>query len=413
MNASDLRVRVQYLATKAQEVYNDPDKTQAEKATQLEKIQTDITDTQAQLKAVESSDRINKSITDMVGSELEPLGAAPQATGVKTAVADDDGRSPGATFTNSAGYKAVKGSRSQFSTGDVDVKVVGTVDETTLGAALVTPQYLPGIVGILTQPLVVSDLFAQGATDSPQISYVIESAWQNLAGTVAEAGLKPQSDLTFARRNEALSKIANRFKVTDEMFEDVQQLESYINQRAVLGVRQVEQAQVLNGNGTAPNLRGIMQRTGLQTTVVAVGGAGLSNVDALFNQITNIRSAFGEPDAMVINPSDWQKLRLSKDANGQYFAGGPFTGAYGVGGFTAADSLWGKRVVVTQAIAAGTALVGSFQQGGQVFRKGGITLEATNSNEDDFNKDLVSLRCEERIVLAVQRPNWFGLVTIA
>jgi HK97 family phage major capsid protein len=97
----------------------------------------------------------------------------------------------------------------------------------------------------------------------------------------------------------------------------------------------------------------------------------------------------------VINPADWQSLRLSKDDNGQYYGGGPFTGAYGNGGFSG-DMLWGKPAVVTPSIAQGTALVGAFKTCAQVFRRGGITVEMTNSNEDDFLKNLVAIRAEER-----------------
>jgi HK97 family phage major capsid protein len=110
-----------------------------------------------------------------------------------------------------------------------------------------------------------------------------------------------------------------------------------------------------------------------------------------------------------------------KDANGQYYGGGPFGFAsYGQSGQTTGtttslsagtDTLWGLRVVVTPAIAQGTALVGAFQLSAQVLRREGMRVEATNSNEDDFLKNLVAIRVEERLGLAVYRPAGFGTIT--
>jgi len=123
-----------------------------------------------------------------------------------------------------------------------------------------------------------------------------------------------------------------------------------------------------------------------------------------------------EPDAFVIHPTDWQTIRLGKDSQNQYYGGGPFTGAYGNpgsgGAYTNEANLWGLRGVVTTAITQGTVLVGGFQECAQVFRRQGVTLEMTNSNVDDFVNNLITLRAEERLALAVYRPAGFGKVTL-
>jgi HK97 family phage major capsid protein len=114
-----------------------------------------------------------------------------------------------------------------------------------------------------------------------------------------------------------------------------------------------------------------------------------------------------------MNPLDWAVLRLQKDANKQYFAGGPFTGAYGQNGpFNSVDTLWGKPVIQTPSIAQGTAAVGGFRECGQIFRRQGITVEMTNTNQDDFINNLITVRAYERLALAVYRPNGFGKVTL-
>ena len=334
----------------------------------------------------------------------------------------DSGPAP-ATSTKSIGEQFAESLTAKgYSSGDrfthgVDAKA--TITQAGGGIGTVIPQYQPGIVPMLFRRLTVSDLLPQGTVNGPSLVYVQETAVTNAAATVAEGALKPQSDITTAQVTEAVRKIATTAKISDEMVNDAGYIQSYVNGRLVLFVQLAEEDQLLNGNGTAPNLRGILNRTGL-SAAQAVGTD--TRVDAIFKEITKIRTgAFLDPDAVVLHPTDWQSIRLSKDSNGQYYAGGPFGfAAYGNPAQSAGDTsnlsaggdtLWGLRVVVTPAIAQGTALVGSFQLGAQVYRRDGMRVEATNSNEDDFKTNLIAIRVEERLGLAVYRPAGFGTVT--
>jgi HK97 family phage major capsid protein len=307
--------------------------------------------------------------------------------------------------------------------GRVDVKVAATIDEGIIpaysgGAGLAgqlnTPQFVEGVVGLKFQPFTVADLIPNAATGSSSVSYVIESAFQDLTATVSEKGAKPQLDLTLARRQDNVTKIANVAKVTDEMFQDAPQFQGYLQNRMIFGVQRVEETQLLNGNGTPPNLQGILNRSGLATTVTTTATlTALKAIEGIYNQITALRStSFIEPDAIVIHPTDWQTIRLGKDGQSQYYAGGPFTGAYGNPTPSNLDSLWGLKVVITTAIAQGTVLVGGFAESAQIFRRQGITVEMTDSNVDDFVNNLITLRAEERLALAVYRPAGFGKVVL-
>jgi HK97 family phage major capsid protein len=404
----EAKTAMRQLATKAQEVVTNGDLTQAEKKTALDKIEADI---KTHAETVSLHEQANRLIE---GGE-----SAPEAKGSDRERAEV--KSFGQHIVESDGYKSMLNGQSKGVV--VDVKAAATIDEGVipafsggagLGGQLVAPQLLPGIVPLKFQPLTVADLFASGSTESSSISYVIEAAFQDLTATVAEKGAKPQLDLTLARRQDNVSKIANVAKVTDEMFQDAPAFQSYLSNRMVFGVKRVEEAQLLNGNGTSPNLQGVLNRSGLATTVVTSAGlTALKAMEGIFNQITALRAtSFVEPDAIVIHPNDWQTIRLGKDNQGQYYAGGPFTGAYGNAGPSNVNQLWGLRTVVTTAIAQGTVLVGGFQECGQVFRRQGITLEMTNSNVDDFVNNLITLRAEERLALAVYRPAGFGKVTL-
>jgi len=271
------------------------------------------------------------------------------------------------------------------------------------GGGLVMPQYLPGILPTLFKPLTVADLFASGVTTTNAIIYMVETLFTNAAAPVAEGIAKPESALTFSQVTEAVRKIATWLPVSEEMLEDVAQIASYIDARLSLGVKLAEEDQLLNGNGTAPNLKGILQRAGLAAAIPRVDPA--SNADVIYQQMMAIfTSSFIMPDGIVMNPTNWATTVLSKTTTGEYIAGGPFSAV-------PAATLWGLPVAVTPSMAAGTGLVGAFKQCGQVFRHGGIRVEASNSHQDFFVKNLVAIRAEERLALAVYRPGAFGKVT--
>lgn len=323
-------------------------------------------------------------------------------------------KSFGSQFVESAAYKSLveRGLKGNWASGDVELKaplLEGTAGAPGGGYQVSNQAAVQnGIVEQRFRQLTIADLFPSGTTTSPLIRYLVETVVTNGAAAVAEGGLKPESSLAFAKVDEVLHKIATFLPISDEMLEDWAQARSYIDARLVLFVQLAEEAQLLNGDGTGANLVGLLNRPGLATPVVrgtAPSAATDNAMDAIYRQITRIRTTqFLEPDAVVIDPLGWEGIVLSKNEMGAYYAQGPFV-------TEATPSLWGKRVVSTPAMAENTSLVGAFAQGGQVFRKGGITVEASNSHADYFQKNLTALRAEERLALAIYRPGAFGLVT--
>jgi HK97 family phage major capsid protein len=405
---TEAREKVRELSTKSLEVFSDGKLTTAEKKTQMDAYAADIKKWTEELADLEHVDGLRKQ-----------LNAAAGATSGNEHAPDERavGKSIGEQFTSSAGFKnATKGSR--YSTGSIELTQPGvgakaTFTEAGGAAGLIVPTYLTQAVEILFRRLVMADLYPGGSISGNTLIYPKESAVTNAATAVAEGGAKPASDLNIVQVTEKLTKVANTLKVSDETLEDIPATQAYINGRLTLFVKLGEEDELLNGSGTAPHMTGLLNRSGLQTPVVQ--GAGTNPLpDYIYNMITQIRTnAFVEPDAIVIHPTDWQTIRLSKDSNNQYYGGGPFTAAYGnAGPVNPGEQLWGMRVVQTPAIAAKTVLVGSFGMCAQLFRKGGITVEATNSNEDDFLHNLVAIRAEERLLQAVYRPGGFGKVTL-
>ncbi|WRS30596.1 phage major capsid protein [Actinomycetaceae bacterium MB13-C1-2] len=258
--------------------------------------------------------------------------------------------------------------------------------------------------------LVVADLMGSGTVSGNAITYPVFGVLEGGAGFVGEAGQKPQMHVASPTWvTDALGEVAGFFTLSDDMAEDLDYVVSEINSTAIYDLRAKEEAALLGGNGTSPNLRGVLNRSGIQT---ATQGAD-SVQDAIFKALTKVEEATDfTADGIVINPADYEALRLSKDSNGQYFGGGFFAGQYGAGDILVNPPLWGRKTVVTNAVAAGTVVVGAWAQAAKVFRKGGLRVESTNSHADDFTNDRITVRVRERLGLQVKYPAAFVKLTL-
>lgn len=374
---------------------------------------------------------LEKSIQESVKS-VEPASAGvPLENGAQSVTVPQREETPGERFINSEGFKKIQaeyksnGRLSQgISSGAVAVDTKGTLLEGAGGGggplAAPVPQVIPGVVDKQFQPLRVADLLLSGQATTNSLRYVVEGTATSGAAGVAEGGTKPQSTLGLTTTDEPVKKIATVLKLSDEMLEDASQVRSYIDGRLSLFVKIEEERQLILGAGTN-EIVGIKPSGNTRAINIYAGGTAAGDKAVqLFKALNGQRgSALLEPDFIVVNPSDYQDLRLLTDTAGQFFGGGPFQGPYGNGQNVAAsgqvtgatDYIWQKPVVVTTAVGAGTALIGT-TSAAQVWRKGGLTVEATNSNEDDFLKNLVTIRAEERLALAVYRPTAFTEVRL-
>lgn len=270
------------------------------------------------------------------------------------------------------------------------------------GGSLITPQYLPGLLALPTRRVVVADLAAPGTTNSNLVIFTREKTFTNAADAVKEAAAKPESALVFEPANAPVRKIAHWIPVSEEMLEDEPQTASIIDARLRYGIELKEEDELLNGSGTDPHLLGYNTMSGKQAAL-PVGTDTI--MDAMLKQMTAIAiNSLITPDGFVMNPANWLSVQIAKNTMGNYMGGGPWTAPQ-------APMLWGIPGAITPAQVAGTALIGAFRQASQIFRRGGVRVEATNSHQDFFIKNLVAIRGEERLALAVYRPGAFGQVT--
>lgn len=295
-----------------------------------------------------------------------------------------------------------------------DTQVTGTTFNTP-----VLTTFDRTIVQQVRPELVLTDLLGTGSISGTAITYFVEQG--SIEGgftTVAEGAAKPQVHFPDpTTRTDSVKKIAGFIKFTDEMLEDLGFVVSEINTRLLYELAKFEENQLFNGDGVGQNILGLLNRSGIQTMSRAANGAGTADdesvADVLFRAATAVRTGAAlEPDGIAMHPLDYQALRLSKDANGQYFGGGYFAGQYGNGSIMQNPPVWGLRTIVTPSIAQGTAVVGAFRQSATVYRKGGIRVESTNSHSDDFTTNKITVRAEERLALAVRKPAGIVKVTI-
>lgn len=371
----------------------------------------EVTELDKQIAAADASqgvlDQLGKS-ADQHKSNGSPSGSKAKTLGEHAVKAFDGalGARKGRNFTLDAG---------EFAGG---VKAAGDPHTvTSTGAGVLQPQIDTSIVHTYKERPTIADWLGSGTLTSTAITYFIENDFDPSTGgnfgIVGENEKKP--GITFPdyeNVTETLKKIAGWIKVSDEMSEDLSFLASEVNNRLLYQLLMFEEDQLLNGTGTGVNVRGILNRSGVQTETAA-NDADLA--DAIFRARTKVSLATGlEADGLVMHPLDYQKLRLSKDANGQYFAGGPFAGQYGNGGIVQNPPIWGlSNTIITTAVEPGTALVGAGKQAATVYRKGGIRVEASNVDGEDFTYNRFTILAEERLTLAVRRPSAFVKVSVA
>ena len=326
------------------------------------------------------------------------------------------GQGPGDLFVQSKAWKDLADPHTrpqQWSTGPVQVTPDYNLKAGTLlegaggqGAGLTpVPQVAPGIVTKLFEAPSVVDLIPTSPATTSSLRYMNEGTATSAAAGVAEGGTKPASDIAISTIDEPVKKIATTLTVSDELLDDAVQVQQYLNGRLALFVRLEEERQVLRGTGTN-ELVGLMGRSinsyNIGSDTPAVG---------IYKSLVNTRgSANLAPTGIVMHPVNYANIRRGTATTGEFLAGYPIGTSSGTPGIYA-DNLWGLPVALSTTVGLGTALVGSFAEAAHLYRRGGVSVEASNSHASYFTSDLVALRAEQRMALACFRPGAFTQVT--
>lgn len=263
---------------------------------------------------------------------------------------------------------------------------------------VVEPMRLPGVLEQPKQRLFIRDLIASGRTTSPAIFWVQQTGFTNAAKVVAEGTAKPYSNIAFDTKITPVTTIAHMFKASKQILDDFAQLQSLIDKEMRFGLKYVEEQEILFGDGTGGHLHGIVP----QATAYDAAGipAGATAIDAMRWAMLQAQLARVPASGHVLHFTDWAKIELLKDELGRYIIGNPQG--------TATPSMWGLPVVESEIPAfAGKFLTGAFRDGAQLFDREDANVVLSTENTDDFEKNMISIRCEERAALAVYRPEGF------
>ncbi|MBB6578002.1 HK97 family phage major capsid protein [Comamonas odontotermitis] len=282
--------------------------------------------------------------------------------------------------------------------GRVSIPVQAALLSTGVPAGTVEPMRLPGVQESLKQRLFIRDLISPGRTESSAIFWVQQTGFTNAAKVVAEGTAKPYSEIEFANKLTPVTTIAHMFKASKQILDDFAQLQSLIDKEMRYGLKYVEEQEILFGDGTGAHLHGIIP----QATAYDAAGipAGATAIDTMRWAMLQAQLARVPASGHVLHFMDWAKIELLKDDLGRYIIGNPQG--------TAAPSMWGLPVVETEIAAfLGKFLTGAFRDGAQLFDREDANVVVSTENADDFEKNLISIRCEERAALAVYRPEAF------
>ncbi|WP_426229299.1 phage major capsid protein [Pararhizobium sp. DWP3-4] len=308
----------------------------------------------------------------------------------------DTALSAGERFVEDESFKAFAGQTRPRGRVLVDVKDITSLTTDAAGSAgALIPTDRRGLQ--VEQPqrrLTVRSLLLPGTTASNQIEYEQEKLFTNSAAPVAEGTAKPQSELQFEDKTANVRTIAHWMRTSVQILADAPGLRSIIDQRLRYGLAFVEEQQLLNGSGTGQNILGLVTAA---TAYAAPGSlTATTQIDIIRLMILQAALAEYPPNGIVMNPIDMAAIEMTKDGDGRYLIGNPQG--------TIQKALWGLPVVETQAMGVDKALVGAFNLAAQIFDRQDATIDVSTEDQDNFVKNKVTIRAEERLALAIYRP---------
>lgn len=305
----------------------------------------------------------------------------------------------GKRFIGAPAFKEMEG---RSFTGSAAVQIPGEVraliDTTTFNTA---KERLPSVLGPKERPIRLLDLLDRQTMNSGEIEFVQEASFSDNAAETTEGTIKPEATFTTSLASSKAALIANWVNMTRQSAADNSIVQGYVEGRLTRGLLRRLEGQVINGNGTAPNMRGILNTVGIGAYVAPANEAAVISVR---KAKTVAQLSEYEPDTLVLNPTAWERIELSADTTGQFRVSPSVINAI-------TPRIWGLTVITTTAVAAVTGLVGSFAEGATLWERDGITLLMTDSHASNFTSNILTLLVEMRAALTVWRPLAFVKIT--
>ncbi|GJD37748.1 phage major capsid protein [Methylobacterium bullatum] len=317
--------------------------------------------------------------------------AAPKSWGQRFVESDE--------YKSAEGHRDRQGQRFRAEVASTEIEHKNITSVTASGGSLVQRDQRVNDISMLPwNQFTVRDLVAPGTTNSNAVSYPRMTSRTVGAAMVAEGALKPQSDLAFEEVTAPVRTLAHYFLATRQILDDAPALAATIDAEARAGLADVEDAQLLFGDGTGQNLLGLVPQASafVKQWTNAMG----SPLDVLIQAIAQVEALNWKVDGMVLNAVDWRMLQAMKDTQGRYIGNSPFEASV-------LQRIWQTPVATTNRMPKGTFLVGPFKTQAQIFDRMGVEVLASSEDGDNFRRNLITLRAEERLAFTVKRPASF------
>lgn len=273
-----------------------------------------------------------------------------------------------------------------------------TLVTTSAGFAPDSPR-TSDVVPFATRPIQVLDFIPEEPTSVATVKWMEKTTFTVAAVEIAEAAAYPEPTYVWTERTSPVQKIAVSLPVTDEQLDDVEGMAALLDGDLRLESRQRLDSQVINGNGTPPNLRGILNVAGIQTQAKGAD----PHFDAVFKALTKVRAVGrAEPDVILIHSTDWQTFRLMRTADGIYIMGNPAD--------PGANRLFGVPVGINEVLTAGTALTGDFARYSRLKSRKGLEVEV-GYVADNFKEGKRTFRAQLRATFLCRRAAAFCSIT--
>jgi len=266
---------------------------------------------------------------------------------------------------------------------------VGPID------TLVPVDRLPGIYPGAFRSLRIADVIPRGATASNSIEYTRELAFTNSAAETLEGASKPESALTFQLANAPVRTIAHWLKLSKQVLDDAPALQSYVDRRLRYGIELRLEQQIVRGNGTSPNLSGILDSGNF---TVLDGVPGDTELDTLSKAKYAVKASEYEPNIVLMNPSDWGAIERRKATTGEYVISGGNGVGFVAGGL--APTVWGLPVVTSNSVPEDEYICMA-TDAVQLFMRSGLVVEMFEQDDVNVQKNLVTVRAELRAAFVV------------
>jgi HK97 family phage major capsid protein len=339
--------------------------------------------------AVEAAEKAAKELKAM-GDRLLEI-EQKQAEGIKKGY--EMPKSLGESFATSDEFKAFAEGRTSKARLEIKNTITGQSGSPAANSdTIVAPQRQVGIVSGAFRTLRIRDIMPSGTTSSNLVEYTRELAFTNSAAETAEGATKPEAALTFELVSAPVKTIAHWLKLSKQVMDDAPALASYVDTRLRYGVDLRIDQQLLNGNGSGQNIGGLA-KAGNHTAFTP--SSGDNAIDSINRAIYAVAAADYNATAIILNPADWGAIERTKTNDDAYVFGAPQK---------LAPTLWGLPVIATNTMTAGKFMVGAFDMAAQVWNRQGTVVEMSEADDTNFQKNLVTVRAEARLALAIYRP---------